>query len=161
MGMKYRDPETGQLKELSLKAADTLPIGTIVDYDGEEVPEGWEEAPETEKIVWINPNPTSSFSLQTINLDIEGFDYDELEIISYNIASEKYEIRNIVKKLGKGRITDQWAGSAGVGCRSRTFNNNTESTIEFANSNYTTGTTAAKTDNSACIPVQVIARKRR
>lgn len=43
MGMKYRDPNTGQLKELSLKAADTLPIGTIVDYDGEEVPEGWEE----------------------------------------------------------------------------------------------------------------------
>ena len=43
MGMKYKDPSTGQLKELSLKAADTLPIGTIVDYDGETVPEGWEE----------------------------------------------------------------------------------------------------------------------
>lgn len=43
MGMKYKDPSTGQLKELSLKAADTLPIGTIVDYDGEDVPEGWEE----------------------------------------------------------------------------------------------------------------------
>lgn len=46
MGMKYRDPETGQLKELSLKAADTLPIGTIVDYDGQDVPEGWEEVEE-------------------------------------------------------------------------------------------------------------------
>lgn len=43
MGMKYKDPNTGQLKELSLKAADTLPIGTIVDYDGENVPEGWEK----------------------------------------------------------------------------------------------------------------------
>lgn len=43
MGMKYKDPSTGQLKELSLKAADTLPIGTIVDYDGKEVPEGWEK----------------------------------------------------------------------------------------------------------------------
>ena len=43
MGMKYRDPNTGQLKELSLKAADTLPVGTIVDYDGETVPEGWEK----------------------------------------------------------------------------------------------------------------------
>lgn len=43
MGMKYKDPVTGQLKELSLKAADTLPIGTIVDYDGQDVPEGWEE----------------------------------------------------------------------------------------------------------------------
>ena len=43
MGMKYRDPNTGQLKELSLKAADTLPVGTIVDYDGETVPDGWEK----------------------------------------------------------------------------------------------------------------------
>ena len=43
MGMKYKDPDTGQLKELSLKAADTLPVGTIVDYDGEDVPEGWEK----------------------------------------------------------------------------------------------------------------------
>lgn len=41
--MKYKDPATGQLKELSLKAADTLPIGTIVDYDGETVPDGWEK----------------------------------------------------------------------------------------------------------------------
>lgn len=50
MGMKYKDPVTGQLKELSLKAADTLPIGTIVDYDGEEVPDGWEEV--EDKILW-------------------------------------------------------------------------------------------------------------
>lgn len=50
MGMKYRDPNTGQLKELSLKAADTLPIGTIVDYDGDKVPEGWEEV--TDKVLW-------------------------------------------------------------------------------------------------------------
>ena len=41
--MKYKDPVTGELKQLSVKAADTLPIGTIVDYDGETVPEGWEE----------------------------------------------------------------------------------------------------------------------
>ena len=41
--MKYRDPETGEFKELYVKAADTLPVGTEVDYDGDEVPAGWEE----------------------------------------------------------------------------------------------------------------------
>ena len=41
--MKYRDPITGEYKELFLKASDTLPIGTTVDYDGQDVPEGWEE----------------------------------------------------------------------------------------------------------------------
>lgn len=41
--MKFRDPETGEFKELYTKAADTLPVGTVVDYDGDEVPAGWEE----------------------------------------------------------------------------------------------------------------------
>lgn len=41
--MKFRDPETGEFKELYTKAADTLPVGTEVDYDGDEVPAGWEE----------------------------------------------------------------------------------------------------------------------
>lgn len=48
--MKYRDPETGELKEISVKAADTLPIGTIVDYDGTEVPDGWEKVDDDYKI---------------------------------------------------------------------------------------------------------------
>lgn len=42
--MKYRDPETGEFKELYTKAADTLPVGTVVDFDGDEVPAGWEAA---------------------------------------------------------------------------------------------------------------------
>ena len=46
--MKYRDPETGEFKELYTKAADTLPVGTVVDFDGAEVPAGWEEAEETD-----------------------------------------------------------------------------------------------------------------
>ena len=57
--MKYRDPETGEFKELYVKAADTLPVGTEVDYEGEEVPAGWEEIPpivesgENENGTWI------------------------------------------------------------------------------------------------------------
>ena len=41
MGMKYKDPVTGQLKEISLKTADTLPIGTVVAYSGSNEPSGW------------------------------------------------------------------------------------------------------------------------
>ena len=40
--MKYKDPETGEFKEIYVKTADTLPVGTVVDYDGEEIPTGWE-----------------------------------------------------------------------------------------------------------------------
>jgi len=40
--MRYQD-ENGDFQEIYFKASDTLPIGTEVDYDGEEVPFGWEE----------------------------------------------------------------------------------------------------------------------
>lgn len=40
--MKFRDPITKQFKEIYTKAADTLPVGTIVEYEGTETPAGWE-----------------------------------------------------------------------------------------------------------------------
>ena len=39
----YKDSTTGQMKPLGVKVEDTLPIGTEVDYDGQDIPEGWEE----------------------------------------------------------------------------------------------------------------------
>lgn len=41
--MKYSDPITGELKNIYVKASDTLPIGTVVEYDGDIVPDGYEE----------------------------------------------------------------------------------------------------------------------
>lgn len=41
--MKYRDPKTGEIKSISVKASDTLPIGSVVDFEGTEIPEGWEQ----------------------------------------------------------------------------------------------------------------------
>ena len=41
MGMKYRDPSTGQFKDLKVKTSDTLPIGTQVAYGGTVPPTGW------------------------------------------------------------------------------------------------------------------------
>ena len=39
--MKYRDPITGEYKELFLKASDTLPIGSIVPYGSNDIPANW------------------------------------------------------------------------------------------------------------------------
>lgn len=47
--MKYRDID-GIFKELFVKTADTLPIGTIVEYDGDFIPAGWENVEGTNKI---------------------------------------------------------------------------------------------------------------
>lgn len=107
MGMKYKDPVTGQLKEISLKAADTLPIGTIVDYDGEDVPEGWEQVPEykanpymiresRENIAWNITNSWVTMPFATLvkeNGDFSSWTYissgtDQNRIIVGNNASK-------------------------------------------------------------------------
>lgn len=42
--MKIYDKETQTYKEVRIKpGGDTLPIGTIVEYDGDSIPEGYEE----------------------------------------------------------------------------------------------------------------------
>lgn len=43
--MKYKDPSTGGFKEVWMKVSDTTPIGMEADYNGTEVPSGWEEIP--------------------------------------------------------------------------------------------------------------------
>lgn len=40
--MKYRDPITGEFKDITIKVSDTSPVGTIVEYDGTTIPNGWE-----------------------------------------------------------------------------------------------------------------------
>lgn len=41
--MKYKDPVTGELKDIIIKSGDTLPIGTIVEIQGDVIPDGYEE----------------------------------------------------------------------------------------------------------------------
>lgn len=71
MKYKYND----QWKEVTVKAGDTLPIGTIVDYDGDTVPIGYEEARPYLKKLWENNSPESRFVAQNIVLSSSDYDY--------------------------------------------------------------------------------------
>lgn len=61
--LKYKDPTTGDWIELSNAVGDTLPIGTIVEYDGTIVPTNWEKVNDysTEEVktgeTWIDGKP--------------------------------------------------------------------------------------------------------
>lgn len=63
--MKYRDLD-GQFKEITIKTSDTLPVGSVVEYDGSTPPTGWakvsdhdgnvivsSEEPTTGEEVWV------------------------------------------------------------------------------------------------------------
>lgn len=54
--MKYKDPNTGELKDIYVKASDTLPIGTVVEYDGDTVPDGYEEVEDVKQYTYTMDN---------------------------------------------------------------------------------------------------------
>ena len=71
--MKYRDPVTGEFKEISVKAGDTLPIGTVVEYEGTTIPDGYEEVEDDVKVLLSN-TIYSATGQYTIN-DISKYDF--------------------------------------------------------------------------------------
>jgi len=41
--MKALNPSTGNLEEIYVKALDSMPVGTQIEYTGDTIPTGWEE----------------------------------------------------------------------------------------------------------------------
>lgn len=44
--MKYND--NGEIKDIVVKGLDQMPVGSIIDYDGTDVPDGWEQVEDIE-----------------------------------------------------------------------------------------------------------------
>lgn len=78
--MKYND--NGEIKNIYIKAADTLPIGTIVDYDGTTVPDGYEKV-DDEVVLYEN----SSGSNVAITLNDNLSKYNKIEIQYYDAGA--------------------------------------------------------------------------
>ena len=82
----------GQRQQQIVKVGDTLPIGTEVDYEGAEVPNGWEEVADpneystTEQVVgkWIDGKP-----LYRKVLDFGALPNASEKSIPHNIANLK------------------------------------------------------------------------
>lgn len=72
--MKYNN--NGEWKDIIVKATDTLPIGTEVDYNGTDVPDGWEEVEDTVTKTLKAVYPIGSIYINTTSVnpkDIFGF----------------------------------------------------------------------------------------
>lgn len=63
--MKVKNPSTGNFEEVYVKALDSLPVGTEVDFTGStsDIPVGWEQVASTEDLTL----PTTDTTALTIN----------------------------------------------------------------------------------------------
>lgn len=69
--MNYND--NGTIKQITVKAGDTLPVGTEVDFDGTTIPAGWEEVPTVgENTKTVYKARMSSGQSDTYTIEEEG-----------------------------------------------------------------------------------------
>ena len=123
--MKYKDPVTGEWKEIYSKTADTLPVGTVVEFEGEEVPAGWEETEEVENVITPNTDLNnyretgiyffSSSSVTPINIPsgsngwlvvLKGNTNDAVKQIWFRFGSESNHFQTFVRTCLLGTWTE-------------------------------------------------------
>lgn len=117
--MKYKDPNTGMYKDLYFKTGDTLPVGTVVEYDGDEVPPGYKEVPgvvasvvvsptepETGEEVWIQKGK----NLFEPSKVMSGYVSNDTGIISGNGVSTSYipVVGNQSYYIFSGKTSGNW-----------------------------------------------------
>lgn len=104
------------------------------------------------KILWTNPNPTSNFGAQTIQLS--STDYDVLEIFYVTIkASTNQQVKSIRSIKGYNAILDYYDGYSSKGAlRTVSINGNQ---VTFSNSFYNSGTGS----QNYCVPIYIVGYK--
>lgn len=86
--MKYRKNASEPWKELYIKALDSMPVGSIVDYDGQvsDIPVGWEQVSDNIVVLYDNSTGTTG----NVSLSDSISNYRLLEIHYFNKDWQKY-----------------------------------------------------------------------
>ena len=97
--MKAKNPTTGNFEEIYVKALDSLPVGTEVDFDGTsaDIPIGWEQVDSVEELEIptitqaITRNSTNSYFRKCGNI----YDLSIRATINNNVnTNTEYKIMN-------------------------------------------------------------------
>lgn len=87
--MKYND--NGEYKDIYVKAFDTLPVGTEVDFDGSVVPDGWTEE---NNILYQSPTSSGVNTNITLNDNVNNYKYIEIYYITNARAGSQKVLSN-------------------------------------------------------------------
>lgn len=64
--MKARDSK-GELKELVIKANDSIPAGSVIDFEGDVVPEGYEQVEDNKIILYENQDGNNGYEIELLD----------------------------------------------------------------------------------------------
>ena len=132
--MKYK--YNNQWKDLTVKAGDTLPIGTIVDYDGDTVPTGYEEvnsSSETEfmriKKTFQTTVPTGKVLNNRTESNVDTYSCDYINLIGKTITMNSGGVSS--QSLSVNTLTEV------TNTTNEYFNQFTNNEITYSNGEYT------------------------
>jgi hypothetical protein len=93
--MKVKNPSTGNFEEVYVKALDSLPVGTEVDFTGSasDIPAGWEQVDSPVNIITCTQNASVTTGNNT---------YDKITLVEYEKIGNKLSISNGGVKIGSG-----------------------------------------------------------
>lgn len=64
--MKVRNSK-GELKELVIKANDSIPAGSVIEFDGDVVPEGYEQVEDNKIILYENQDGNNGYEIELLD----------------------------------------------------------------------------------------------
>lgn len=64
--MKVRNSK-GELKEIVIKANDSIPAGSVIDFDGDVVPEGYEQVEDNKIILYENQDGNNGYEIELLD----------------------------------------------------------------------------------------------
>lgn len=64
--MKVRNSK-GELKELVIKANDSIPAGSVIEFDGNVVPEGYEQVEDNKIILYENQDGNNGYEIELLD----------------------------------------------------------------------------------------------
>lgn len=124
---------------------DGLPVGSVIDYDGDTVPTGYEEIKDTQ-ILWTNPNPTTAISSST-NITLLNDDYDVLEIFYRLTTSKNFIMSAKILKGWDSRLIAIRQEGTGL-YRELIYNSDTSYTLNIGSA-----------ESVQCIPLYIVGYK--
>ena len=64
--MKVKNSK-GELKELVIKANDSIPAGSVIEFDGDVVPEGYEQVEDNKIILYENQDGNNGYEIELLD----------------------------------------------------------------------------------------------
>lgn len=114
---------------------DSLPVGSIINFDGDEVPMGYEVIQNNAKILWTNSDPNVTiFNAQDISLNSSDYDYFDVLYYCYKDV-RRIQSARVYKSYPMGNLTTifEYNGTMYAGCRYMTKKSDTLYSISSCN----------------------------